>query len=577
MIDSECSPIRSSANWAIDEFGKGHVFSPGKSKEFFLNKVGGIAWSLLDGKKTVNSIAEKIQNMYPLVDGEVIQQDVIDLLKNLEAEKLISPWFKSLRNALDECRSNPVPSLQQATDILLCTSPSTSFGLYYGNNGNESVLPDTAPLGIGYITAFLRQNGFRVQMLDLVHQDFEKLSGVFYNALMQLQPSIVGFTVFTETLNGALELARFAKALIKGVSIVFGGPHPTFCDREILESHHEVDFVVRYDGEQTMLELVTSILKGGKDLSEINGLTYRTSGGDINQNPPRPFFEDLDELPFPERIPFINLHNHEAVIKMASVITSRGCPFECVYCAAAAKSGRRYRVRNPENVYEEVKTLRESGSQVIHFVDDTITIYPKRAYKLFELLKSLNIMWTCESRVDVISREGSKMIQEMKESGCVAIQFGVESGNNSILKAIKKGITIDEIKMAFQLAHDAGILATGSMIIGHFCDTKETIQESIDFAEFLQKTLGAGVVMGVTVPYPGTLVWNKAQEMGVEILSFDFDGYVVTNPIINTLYLTASQLRYFQYGAMTRLLRSLPKEWAEFKGKLRGFMSEERA
>jgi len=367
-----------------------------------------------------------------------------------------------------------------------------------------------------------------------------------------LNPKIIGFTAVTENFNNSRRLAKICKEVLPESIIVFGGPHPTFTVEETL-ADPDIDIVIKREGEITMYNLAKSIFDNQFNLEKIKGLAFKRHGEIVN-NIDRDFIENLDILPFPVR----NAMDYRGVNiweKHPTIITSRGCPFRCVFCAAAAMSGGKYRLRSPDNIYEEMKLLKKKYPRgTINIADDTFTANVKRLLIILEKIKSLNVSWTCESRVDVLSSErGKELAKEMADAGCFSLQFGIESGNQTVLNKIKKGITLEQIEKAIINVRKYDIEVMGSMMIGLPNETPEQTKKTIEFAAYLEKEYDIVILIGITTPFPGTSLWNHADEFGIEILTKDYDFYNVSNPVMKTTYYTPDELRNTHADAIESL------------------------
>src|SRR3989344_1918795 len=252
-----------------------------------------------------------------------------------------------------------------------------------------------------------------------------------------------------------------------------GGAHPPigllYTAASIEKTGHNVkvsDELVNDDTEKMIEdEVILPKLLNKNDWSKIKGITYKNNKGEIINNGKSDLIEDLDKIPFPARhlIDFSKyagtaefgflLHKNE---KWTPVITSRGCPYLCTFCANWRVMGRDTRDRSPENVLEELKEIKyTNGMNTILFLDDTFTLRPKRVEKICELMikENLNMKWSCQTRVDV----SKELLELMKKAGCQLVAFGVESGSNKVLRAIKKGTNIDIVKNAFKISHEVGL------------------------------------------------------------------------------------------------------------------------
>ncbi len=219
-------------------------------------------------------------------------------------------------------------------------------------------------------------------------------------------------------------------------------------------------------------------------------------------------------------------------------------------------------MRSAMHVIDEIVFLRKQGKTRVNFSDDTITANVKRLTLICDLLEALklNIEWICESRVDVMTGE---MLERMRKLGCIFIQFGVESGSQKVLDLIRKKITLEQVQEVVKQAHECGYKEIiCSFIVGHPFDTEDTVYQSIQFAVKLQRAYGAEVRFHVCTPYPGTTLFQKAKELGVQLISQNYEDYNFFNPVMDTQYLTHQQIRNLYFIANQTILANLPENVA---------------
>ncbi len=384
------------------------------------------------------------------------------------------------------------------------------------------------PLGLAYIAAVLRQHDYGVTAQDF---NFMSTGPEHVDAILeQWSPRILGISVHTETYPNGLKLAQAAKRIDPRTTVVLGGPHATVLYEKIIQEP-SVDIVVRGEGEYAMLELADWFLRGVGDLGRIRGIAYREDGK-VRVTPERPFIANPDELPFPAR----GLFPLPLYEQPGQVLLSRGgCPFNCCFCAVNNiwKGGRRF--RSIEEVRKEILAIHNGlDCDEISFADDTFTLNRKRIVELCELTADLGQVfpwrWGCTTRVDLVDKE---LIGRMAKAGCYALTFGVETGSQEVLDAIAKRITLEQIRRSVGTALEAGLAVLCSFMFPHPQDTAETIREQKRFMKELVN-LGAQVSVAFTTPFPGTAYYEQMDQLGIRLLTDQWDEFDAKHLIIET-------------------------------------------
>ncbi len=393
--------------------------------------------------------------------------------------------------------------------VLLVYPPISKMERYSSAIGSAG--GNQTPLGVYYLAAYLRQHGRPVEVIDgeangLTAEDIVARAGEF-------RPGLVGISSTTVAFHRGLEVAVEIKRHWPELPIVLGGPHASSNVRHAM-SFPAFDFAVLGEGEATLEALVRTITTG-EDLSSVEGLAFRR-GGELIVNPPRPRLMDLDSLPFPayDLIPDLAVYapppcNYKKR-PVANVITSRGCPNACTFCDRSV-FGQRLRQRSAANIAAEIEELYHTyGVREIAFVDDTFTICPERIRELFELLaeKKISFPWTCMSRINTVDRDALRF---MRAHGCWHVSFGIESGNEEILRRIKKNISLDQVRRVVAWCGELGIRTKGFFILGHPGETLQTIEQSIQFGLDLPLD---DVVVTINTPIPGSQQYAEAEQYG---------------------------------------------------------------
>lgn len=398
-----------------------------------------------------------------------------------------------------------------------------------------------ALLGLGYLAAVLEKNNYQVDVIDcqVLKLSFED----FKNEIAKRKPDIVGVTSATLTYKTGMKLVEIAKEVCPNAITMAGGAHVTFWDDHALEEYPQLDIVIRREGENTLLELVQRI-EAGQSCNDVLGTTLRVDGK-IVRNPDRPYIEDLDSLPFPARHlwPMERFRELEDILYLAA---SRGCVYWCEFCTTVRMHGRKYRMRSPKNVVDEIEHLHKTyGISKFTFCDDAFTVDQARTEELCaEILKrGLKIEWNCGTRVDMLTQE---LLAKMKEAGCISVWFGVESGTQQVLDAMKKGISPELTEKVLGWVREAGLKPVPNVILGFPGETKESAWKTI---KFIEKVAPDAVgFYNVATPFPGTPMYDTVKAQGWLRVT-DFDLYDTTRPIFETPQLSMKELGKLREGA----------------------------
>lgn len=384
-----------------------------------------------------------------------------------------------------------------------------------------------------YVAAALRADGHEVEILDLLlsRTSPEKVE----RRMARFRPQLVGITSVTLNHHIAAGIAEVVRKCDETVPIAMGGPHVSFEIEGSFRDLPALDYIGIGEGEHTMVELARALGRrpGAPDLRDVRGLALRDpASGRIVRNAPRALEDDLDALPTPAR-DLVPLARYLAFDSHASVVTSRGCPYECIFCSAPQWTGRKVRYRDPVSCVDEIEELARLGFGEITIEDDLFTLYRKHFLAVCGELerRRTGIRWNAFSRVDTISPE---IVQTMARAGCQAICFGVESGNQEVLDLVKKNSNLDKVKAAMRMTQDAGISALASFIIGLPGETEETLRKTVEFADELHSEFGSLYGFHILAPFPGTEVRERAKAYGLDILTSDWTKYDANHVVTRT-------------------------------------------
>ena len=394
------------------------------------------------------------------------------------------------------------------------------------------------PLGVTYVAAAFERAGAEVRIFDYIVSRYtpQKLR----DQLDGFEPQVVGATSVTLNFPGAADILCEAKRHRPSVVTAMGGPHVSFSADATLANYPGIDLIVMGEGERTIYELMDAKMDpsawGG-----IRGLAFRGDGG-IVTNEPQPFIEDLDALPLPARH-LLPLSRYQALGFPISIITSRGCPYSCIFCLGRRMVGGRVRQRNASLVVDEIEQILSYGIDRINVADDLFVSDRGKVKEVCDevLRRGLRFKWSAFARVNTVDR---KTLALMKEAGCDSVSFGVETGNPELLKLIRKGITLEQVREAVSLCKEAGIIPHTSFVVGLPGESPETLKETGEFAASLGSLYGYHFL----TPFPGTTVREERQKYDIEILTDDWTRYDANSAIVKTSRITPEEIERFVAG-----------------------------
>jgi anaerobic magnesium-protoporphyrin IX monomethyl ester cyclase len=372
-------------------------------------------------------------------------------------------------------------------------------------------------IGLAYLTAVLEKNGHQVMVIDCPPQHLTYMH--IQQELTRFQPDIVGITSVTATFTSALIVAQTAKQVCPKAFVVLGGPHVTIADDAFLLEYPEVDVVVKGEGEQTIVELARYV-SGLMSLNAVAGITFR-SNGHLVHTTNRSCIQNLDKLPFPayHYFPLIKYRIFKKI--GVPILTSRGCISNCSFCLVPHIAGNNFRARSSASVADEMESVKSSYNvDFVTFNDEIFTYNKQRILDICAEIKQrkIKLPWDCQTRVDLVS---SDLLHRMKEANCQLINFGVESGSQKILDAMKKGTTVQQNAAAIRMAKEAGLSVTVSLALGYPGETEETIMQTVDF---IKKTEPDDLYLFLATPFPSTELRDAVGDLGWK-MSQDWNSY----------------------------------------------------
>lgn len=374
---------------------------------------------------------------------------------------------------------------------------------------------------LGYLASVLEHNAISVQIFD--GRFFNINDRKLYSEIDAFSPDIVAFTAMTHEIKRAYAIAVQLKEKSNPL-VVFGGCHLTALPLKTMEEFPLIDYGVIGEGEYTFLELVKRIIQK-EDCENIEGLVFRKNGT-VCQTKPRLSITNLDDIPFPAFSHYYQ-EGKDTLQRQKlcyPILTSRGCPFKCVFCMRVL--GENIRNRSVSNIVAEIElAINKYGADSIDFSDEIFLFNNNRTKELLnkfiETGIAKKIKWTGLTRVDMVDKE---IIALAKKAGCVKLELGVESGNQEILKRINKNITLSQIESAIAIIKAEKIITSTYFILGHPGETIQTMNQTIDLAVTLNTDT---IAVGIMVPYPGTKIfeWAKEQKFGYHLRSTDWSDY----------------------------------------------------
>ncbi|MEW6740170.1 MAG: radical SAM protein [Nitrospirota bacterium] len=462
--------------------------------------------------------------------------------------------------------------------VLLINPAFNRYGGLQGHGGSM------VPINLCYLAAYARKAHpdveFKIldsEILSLSHEETVREAEKF-------SPGLIGISANTCVFDSVINLSHQLKARLPKVPIIIGGPHPSALpEGSLFES--KADFVGIGEGEITFSELISHIKKRDNDWSKIDGIGYRNEYGEVKINPPRSLIKDLDIIPFPARDFVDNNLYSPAPTKRVSLgpntllTTSRGCPYNCGFCGARTVWTRGIRTRSTKNIIEEIEEcVGKYGIRSFNLTDEFFTAKKNRVLDICRAIceRKFNISWVCFARAQGLDKE---TLEAIKEAGCKELSFGIESGNEEILKKIDKSLDLKEAERVIRLTKKVGIKTHASYIMGYLNETEETMRDTIRLAKKLNTDIAAFFIAS---PLPGTPFYHEALQKGYIRSNASWINYsplsnqdsVLSMPdlnaeVIRKWHRKAIRSYYLRPSYMLRRLLAL-RNWNEVKNLIEG-------
>ena len=381
----------------------------------------------------------------------------------------------------------------------------------------RKVLNIVPPLGIAYIAAVLEKMGIEAKIIDCaIGITFDNL----FNMIAKESPDVVGITSTTPAFIKAKKVARFIRERLPRTKIMIGGAHVTALPEETIENDL-FDIGIIGEGELTVEQLFSNYKnKGFAKLDRLNGIIYKDQKT-IRKNENQSFIQDLDSIPLPARhlLPHPKFYRPTPAscrrMPYAVIMTSRGCPSQCTFCDRKI-FGERFRMRSVGNIFQEIeKTVSRYGVREIRFFDDTFTLNKKRVYGICDEFEKrrFNLSWTCLTKAACVD---GPLLKRMKKAGCWQVLYGLESGDDRMLKLLKKGNTVEINKRAIRLTKEAGLEVRGDFVVGTPGETWESLEKTVRFAIDMKLDYAH---FNKFIPLPGTELYRM---LTAQKHTFDF-------------------------------------------------------
>ena len=388
-----------------------------------------------------------------------------------------------------------------------------SFNNYGGLSGHGGSM---APINLCYLAGYGRQQHPDTEFTIIDAEAHAHTYQDTVDAVADVDPQLIGITANTCAFDTVIQLSNNLKERFPKAKLIIGGSHPSALPEQTLHDA-PADFVVIGEGELQLSQVIGQMKDRDEDWSKLKGVVYRDHDGNEKWGPTQELIEDLDTIPFPARDLIDNNLYFPAPTKRVRggphtlLVASRGCPYNCGFCSAQTVWTRKIRGRSPANIVAEVEQCIETyGIHSFNFTDELFTVKKERVLVICGAFvkNKLDMNWVCSARAHHLDKE---TLDAMREAGCREISFGIEAGNEDILKNIDKALDLKEAERVVNLTKKSGIKTHASYMFGYLGETEETMKQTISFAKKLNTEIAAFFIAS---PLPGTPFYREALEKG---------------------------------------------------------------
>jgi anaerobic magnesium-protoporphyrin IX monomethyl ester cyclase len=397
-------------------------------------------------------------------------------------------------------------------------------------------VPRSTPISLGYIGAYLKLLGHNVRIMNL-GSDSRLSPGSLRMEIENFKPALVGFSSYQRNISFIRSMASFIKGINPSIYIAIGGPQAQFMPSCALTKLRSIDFICRSEGELAMAEIVNAI-ENGREMDGIPGVTVYLGGEDWKDGQELKSKDDLDLLPSP----YLSGILDPLALNESIILTSRGCPFGCIFCFTPKAFGRKIRFHSIERVIEEMDWIWKKGGRNLWLADPSFSYDRRRTEILIEhiLKRGLNFQIWLETRADLIT---SDLLQKMKRAGVYLIAYGLESASERVLSGLKKGISLEEVKEAVRLTREQGI---GVELFTQYGFPGETIQDAFMTLQFV-KEVGVEIKGNTNSQqmqiYFGTDVCENYKEYGIIPIRSEYPPYLSIGTEYETEWMSREEIK----------------------------------